>query len=117
MKKRNYIKRIALTVGILIVLALATVYIWSTAIIDKTYHIPLTAIRIPKDSASIAEGARLTHIEHCSDCHGDHLTGAVFAKKDHVAELVAPNITRIIPTYSNEELERLLRYGVTKNGH
>ncbi|HET7117163.1 MAG TPA: c-type cytochrome [Hanamia sp.] len=117
MRKRNYIKRIALTVISLIALAIAAIYIWSTAILDKTYHVPLTEVHIPTDSASIIEGARLTQIEHCSDCHGDHLTGAVFAKRDHVAEFVAPDITKIIPTYSNEELERLLRYGVEKNGH
>lgn len=56
-------KRIVIAVVILVVLALAAVYILSNSIVDKIYHIPLTAIHISNDSASIREGARLTHIE------------------------------------------------------
>ena len=117
MKKKTYLKRIVIYLILLIVIALATVYIWSAVILNKTYDIPLSEVHIPNDTASIQEGERLVHIAHCSDCHGEHFTGAVFAKEAHVVELVAPNITRVIPTYSNAELERLLRHGVKKNGH
>lgn len=117
MTKKSYAKRIALTVVFLIVLGLATVYVWSTMILDKTYSAPLTEVHIPNDTAALREGARLAHIAHCGDYHGSHLTGGVVEKIDHVAEFIAPDISRIIPTYSNKELERLLRYGVEKNGH
>jgi mono/diheme cytochrome c family protein len=101
----------------LLIATLATIYIWSTVILNKTYNIPLAAVHIPKDSASIIEGARLVHIAHCGGCHGDNLTGKVFEDVKPLATLVAPNLTRVIPTYSNEEIKRLLRYGVKKNGH
>jgi mono/diheme cytochrome c family protein len=118
MKRKILIKRIALSMVLLIVLALAVVYIWSTIILDKTYPVPLTEVHIPNDTLSVREGARLVQIEHCGDCHGDHLTGAVFRDMDpHIATLVAPNLTQVIPAYSNEEIERVLRYGVKKNGH
>jgi mono/diheme cytochrome c family protein len=112
-----YIRRIVLAVVILILIAVATVYIWSTVIVDKTYAVPLTKIDVPKDTASVREGERLVHIAHCGDCHGEHLTGKVFEDVKPLATLVAPNLTQVIPTYSNEEIERLLRYGVMKNGH
>lgn len=117
MKKKTLIKRIGFTILILIVLALAVVYVWSTMILNKTYSAPLAEVHIPTDTASIREGARLLHIAHCGDCHGEHLTGGIVEKVNHVAEFIAPDITKIIPTYSNEELERVLRYGVEKNGH
>lgn len=115
---KKIIKTTALSVVALIVLALATIYIWSTILLNKTYDIPLTAVRIPHDTASIIEGARLIHIAHCGDCHGEHFTGAVFPDVDpKIASMVAPNLTHVIPTYSNEEIERLLRYGIKKNGN
>lgn len=111
MKKKNYIKRIGFYIAILIVLVLATVYIWSTLILDKTYDVPLSEVHIPNDSASLIEGKRLTQIEHYSDCHGARLSGGVIGK------FIAPNLTEIVPTYSDPELKRLLEYGVKKDGH
>lgn len=115
---RKIIKITAITLVVLVVAAIGTVYVWSTIILNKTYSIPLTAVQIPKDSASVVEGERLLHIAHCGDCHGTHLTGQIF-KDVHpkIATLVVPNLTQVIPTYTNEEIERLLRYGVKKNGH
>lgn len=111
-------KRTALTLVSLIVLALVIVYTWSTIILNKKYSQPLTEIEVPHDAASITEGARLAKIAHCGDCHGDNLTGAVFSDiPKSIATLVAPNLTRIVPSYSNAEVVRLLRYGIKKNGH
>ncbi len=111
-----YIKRIGLAIVLLIVTAFAGVYIWSAAILDKTYSAPLSKVDIPTDTASVKEGARLAHIAHCGDCHGQYYTGDSVFQINNVAEFIAPNITKIIPTYSNEELERLLRFGVKKDG-
>src|SRR5665213_917958 len=118
MTKRKIIKTTALTLVVLIVVTLAVIYTWSTIILNKTYDVPFIAVNIPHDTASIKEGGRLAHIAHCGDCHGEHLTGAIFLDVDpKIATMVAPNLTHVIPTYSNEEIERLLRYGVKKNGH
>ncbi|HUZ58355.1 MAG TPA: hypothetical protein VMU83_06200 [Hanamia sp.] len=100
MAKKTYIKRIALGIILLIVLALVTVYIWSTVILNKAFSAPLTEVHIPNDSASLREGARLAHIAHCGDCHGAHFSGGIGFKVNHVVEFVCPNITGIIPTYS-----------------
>jgi cytochrome c553 len=116
MIKKIYVKRIVFSLVLLIVLPIAIVYMWSTVILDKSYNIPLSGVHIPNDTASIREGERLARIAHCAHCHGDHFSGGVVSKTDYIAQFVAPNITKIIPGYSNEELERLLRHGVKKNG-
>ena len=108
--KKAVFRTIAYSTFSIVVLVLAVVYIWSTIILNKTYPVPLNAVNIPRDSASIIEGKRLVQIEHCSDCHGTRLSGG------NIESFTAPNLTRIIPTYSDAELERLLKYGVRKNG-
>jgi mono/diheme cytochrome c family protein len=116
MKRKTLLKRTGLAIVILILAALSIFYLWSNAIINRTYPVPLANVNVPTDSASVKEGERLLHIEHCSDCHGARLTGQIFPDAEPLATLVAPNLTRIIPTYSNAEIERLLRDGVKKDG-
>jgi cytochrome c553 len=84
-------------------------------IMIKTYDLPFTSLNIPTDSASIREGARLVRIAHCKDCHGEQFRGRVFREFDYKVKLVTPNVTQIVPDYSNEELELLIRHGVKKN--
>lgn len=118
MKKKIIIKGIAFSIALLLLLILAVVYSWSTIILNKTFSVPMATVQIPHDPESIVEGERLVHIEHCGDCHGAQLTGAVFRDMSpKIATLVAPNLTQVIPTYSNEEIVRVLRYGVKKNGY
>ena len=116
MVKKTLIKRIVIGIVLSIILPLAIVYSWSTIILKKTYNIPLTVTHIPNDTASIKEGERLTRIAHCAHCHGDKFSGGVVTKVDYIAEFIAPNITSILPGYTNEELERLIKDGVKKNG-
>ena len=117
MTRKKIIKRIAYSIISVIILVVAIIYIWSTLILDKTYNVPLAVVQIPNDSASIKEGHRLVEIEHCGDCHSEDLRGNVFFEQKYVAEIVAPNLTKVIPTYSNAELERLIRHGIKKDGH
>jgi cytochrome c553 len=104
-------------IGILVgcAIAIGTIYIWSWRIMNKTYDLPLTFLNIPTDTASIQEGARLVRIAHCKDCHGEQFTGRIYRELDYKVKLVTPNVTQIISSYSNEELERLIRHGVKKN--
>ncbi len=116
MLKHSYFKWILAFILLLIILSASIVYIWSGIILNKTYKVPLSGIQVPTDSASLAEGKRLMLIEHCGDCHGEQLKGKVLKKIPFIVQSVAPNLTLIIPGYSNEELMRLIRQGVKKNG-
>jgi mono/diheme cytochrome c family protein len=116
MSKKNLLKRISLILLLIIIISLSVVYIWSTIIIEKKYNVPLVKVNIPTDTASVHEGERLVHIAHCSHCHGEKLTGGIVDKEEYVGELIAPNLTKLIPEYTNEELVRLIRTGVKKNG-
>ncbi|GAB4025538.1 c-type cytochrome [Spirosoma gilvum] len=115
MKKTVFLKWILGGVLSFVLVALAIVYSWSMLIMHKTYDVPLTTIPIPSDTGAIRAGARLIRIEHCQHCHGEQFEGKRFQHSPYRADQVAPNITALIATYSNEELERLIRHGVKKN--
>lgn len=98
------------------VIAFAVVYVMSERILTRPYDVPAIAVSVPHDSAAVVEGARLARVRGCHSCHGARLDGAVFFDEPNVARLVAPNLTRIVPTYSDAELARLLVHGVRKDG-
>jgi len=85
--------------------------------LSRTWEVAVEPVEIPTDSASIAEGARLARIEGCRACHDEGLTGG-FAFSDDLllGRVVAANLTRALPAYSDLELVRLLRYGVRRDG-
>lgn len=78
--------------------------------------IPLTDIRVPNDSASRAEGERVAWSRGCHGCHGDSLQGKVFLDEPRVMRLVTSNIPEAIARYSDAELARIIRHGVTREG-
>lgn len=84
--------------------------------LQRRYDVPLTPIQRPTDSASVAEGARLAHIVGCHGCHGEQLQGKLFVDEPSVMRVVAPNVTALLPRYSDAELARLIRHGVRRDG-
>jgi cytochrome c553 len=100
----------------LAVLALVSVYIASSRIIARTYDVPLVALEAPTDSVLLADGQRLTALWGCAGCHGDRLAGELMFEQLFLGRIAAPNLTRILPLYSDAELERLVRHGVKRDG-
>ncbi len=88
----------------------------ATSLALEQFRQPLESIEVPADSASIAEGERLAWLHGCHGCHGDSLQGKVFLDEPRVLRLTAPNITRAIQAYSDAELARLIRHGITRRG-
>lgn len=111
------LKRIAIAVGAIIILALVVVYGGSEWMIRQSHAVPLTRLAIPTDAASIAEGARLARIEGCRGCHNDDAAGSVWEDPPaFVATIAPPGIARKAAAYSDAELVRLIRNGVRKDG-
>ncbi len=105
--------------GVVVLLLLATMVLYglSARILNKTYAVPAeAAIVVPSGLAAIAEGARLVLIRGCTGCHGPNLEGEMMIDNAMLARVASPNLSRLLPTYSDVELERLLRHGVRKDG-
>ena len=100
----------------LIVLVVVVVYGGSQMVIAKGHAVPETALTIPTDAASIAEGGRLARVEGCRNCHGPEGKGAVLVDDPMLGRLASPALARVAETYSDADLARAIRYGVRKDG-
>lgn len=97
--------------------AAAGIYIASELVVRRTYPgVAGIPVAVPRDSASVAAGARLVQIYGCSGCHAEQLQGQVFFDEPRVARLVAPNLTHAVQRYSDAELERIIRHGIRPTG-
>jgi cytochrome c553 len=112
MKKRLVIS--TLLVLCLIITGIAYIFIRSNTIIYKKYNVALVDVVIPHDSLSIAAGKKIALTRGCYGCHNDKLSGNVYL--DWEAGMIAANISKRIPQYSDKELFRLFKHGVKKDG-
>jgi cytochrome c553 len=103
---------------LLAALTAACVYVISEREIRRQYtHVPLKDFAVPHDAESIAKGEHLARIYGCfNSCHGKRMEGMKLFDEPGIARIIAPNLTRIIPEYSDAELERVIRRGVKRDG-
>lgn len=111
---KTWLKWIAATCVAIVLLAVSGVYIASELRRLKTYDAPLTAFDAHTFPFPPGEAERRARTMMCLGCHGE--AGNVIFTADNVGTLVAPNLTRKIPDYSDAELERLIRRGIKKDG-
>lgn len=68
-------------------------------------------------AARVKHGERLSKILSCKGCHGDNLQGKnVTAGEAGVGDMYAPNLTLVLASYSDAQLDRAVRGGVAKDG-
>ncbi len=112
----KWLKRIAVALVAVCVLAFGTIYALSASMLTRTYNVPLSTVTLPTDSASLARGERMARLVGCHGCHGETLAGSVFFDEPRVARLVTSNVPATLAAYSDAEFERLLRRGIRKDG-
>jgi len=105
------------TILVLALVVLVYAYVASSRIIERTYDVPLVAFEIPSDPALLADGQRLAFLWGClGGCHGEEGGGTLMFEQPLIGRIRAPNITTILPDYTDAELERLIRRGVKRDG-
>lgn len=116
----KWLGRIALAIVLLLVIAAGVVYALSERVMNRTYNDVVEldeGFTVPADSASIAAGERLARIHGCYDgCHGEHAEGNLFFDDFAFGTMKAPDLTRVVHTLSDAELERVIRHGVRADG-
>lgn len=118
---KKLIKIIVGTFGLIIAGILVIVVIGQSRLY-KSFDVPIAAINIPSDEASIARGEHLvTAIAHCGYCHGPDLGGTIFADKPGTeGVIVAPNLTSgeggIGNEYSSDDWVAAIRHGINLEG-
>jgi len=112
----KWLKRIALALVVIVVVAYGAIYGLSSRILNRVYNIPLGTVTLPTDSASLANGERMARIVGCHGCHLQALNGEIFYDEPRIARLVTVNVPAKLTAYSDPEFERLLRRGVRQDG-
>jgi mono/diheme cytochrome c family protein len=68
-------------------------------------------------AARLAHGQRLARVLGCHSCHGDNLQGTNATAEDpDFGDMNAPNVTLMLASYSDAQLERLIRRGEPRDG-
>jgi cytochrome c553 len=103
--------------AVVVSLLLIGVYFASSRELAREFTATDTAaLMIPTDAAEIAEGHRIAKLSGCLHCHGDTLKGGLVDDIPHLVRLVAPNISTLLPKYSDAQLATVLRKGVKPDG-
>jgi cytochrome c553 len=74
-------------------------------------------LAVPHDTAGIAAGKHIAQLAGCMHCHGEKLNGGLVDDIPHLVRLVAPNISVVLPKYSDAQLATVLRKGVKPDGN
>jgi cytochrome c553 len=105
---------------LLILLAVAIVYVISSLAIRKTYGFPDSPVQAATDSASLAWGKHLMEaLTKCQDCHDGDLGGKMMMDDPAFARLAATNLTGGrggIAGLTDADLERAIRHGLGRDG-
>jgi len=101
----------------LALLGFAYLYFASERALDRQYTVTDTAtFVIPTDAVEIEKGRRIAQLAGCMHCHGDNLAGTVVDDIPNLVRLVAPNVSTVLPKYSDAQLATVLRKGVKPDG-
>ena len=98
-------------VGI-VLLVLVGIWLVSSMTLGKKYDAPQIAMTHSTNAQTIAYGKRIAKIMGCDGCHGPAMQGQVLFKIPDGTKLVAPNVPKIAAGYSDDELARVIKYGV-----
>ena len=98
-----------------VLLLLGYIYGVSEWKMRRTYDAPLVPLRAAAPADSVA-GRHLAKLVGCwAGCHGKEGEGG-FERIKGIHKSVGPTLSQVLPQYSDEELVRLIRYGVKRDG-
>jgi len=113
---KRWILRGLIGLVVVVVFAAAGVFAASEFVIR---HGPAKApapLRASVDAGSVARGKRIATLMGCHDCHGADLTGRLFFDQMPIARMAGPNLSRLAPHQTDEDLNRAIRQGVAADG-
>lgn len=108
--------RVGVVAAVLAGLAVAWVLASSEWLLRRRHAVPLTSFSSEGAVADSAEGRRMAILVGCLEgCHGLRGEGGEESAPG-VFRAVAPAFSQVLPSYSDPELERLVRSGIKRDG-
>ena len=110
------IAKVALGILALVVIAAGAMLFKGYRELHRRFETRDAVLSIPTDSASIHEGERLARIRGCVGCHGSDLSGKDWFDEPIVARITSANLTEVARSYTDAQLERAIRHGISADG-
>ncbi|HEY6661807.1 MAG TPA: cytochrome c [Sphingomicrobium sp.] len=109
------LRNILLGLGALVLLAVLSVYLWSSHILGARPTPVSSKLAVPS-AAQLADGPRQLHVLGCLSCHGEGLKGDEFLNEPGVATIYAPNLTLVAAKATDAQLDHAIRQGIGHDG-
>jgi len=103
-------------IAAIVVVAIAAIYGVSAWKMSARHAVAGPALRVTPAASMADEGGRIAHVNGCYGCHGDNLAGHLFVDRFYIGRLSGPNLTRIMPRYSDQQIANVIREGVRADG-
>lgn len=111
----SFIVRVLGASSAIAVLILCYIYGVSEWKMRRNYDAPLVPLRFAELADPVA-GMHMAKVAGCwAGCHGKEGEGG-FEEIEGIHKSAAPTLSQVMPQYSDEELVRLIRYGVKRDG-
>lgn len=112
---------ITLAVGIaLLALTALVITLLSKGRAKRSYPVNEVAYTVYDSPDDLIEGERLSKARGCAECHGANLAGHVASDELPMMRMIGSNLTggegSVIQDWSDEDIVRVLRYGVYPDG-
>jgi len=109
-------RRILTGIAVTIVVMVATIIALSEWRVRRQHDVPLPSFAAGNAPLDTTEGRRLAILVGCLEgCHGREGEGGT-ERADGIFAATAPTLSAVLPSYSDAELVRLLRFGVRRDG-
>ncbi|HYD38364.1 MAG TPA: c-type cytochrome [Allosphingosinicella sp.] len=100
---------------VLLLVAAAVIFVLSEMALRKEHRAAAETLPAPT-AAQLADAPRQARIQGCFSCHGDKLQGKVMFDAPGVARVVAPNLTALAASASDQQLAAAIRQGIGHDG-
>lgn len=116
MRAARIIPLAMLSIAGLVAVGIGVVYAASEWKLRRQYPLPAVAFDMGKLQPDVVEGRRMSQVLGCwAGCHGREGEGGSI-DMDGYYSVSAPTLSSVLPTYSDAELVRLVRYGIKRDG-
>jgi mono/diheme cytochrome c family protein len=117
----TWIGRLIGALVIVIIIAVAVIYVRSEQLVNQSFHAPDVSLTIPTDAASIERGHHLaTVVSDCTGCHGANFAGTVVIDDPALGRVTSANLTKGqngMGGMSDADFVHAIRYGIKPDGH
>lgn len=111
---KRFLSIVLLVLAIVAGTAAGTIYGVSEWRLRRAYDAPLLPL-VPVAAPDLVEGDRMARIVGClNGCHGAEGQGG-FEEVPGVVRHTAPTLSAVLPHYTDDELVRLIRYGLKRD--